>query len=76
MPKKRYSLIGRPLPNNHHAHFDLLTEKKHMKKSKEEDGDLISESTLWRFFGLVIELLAWMSSCESEKSQILEMSRW
>ncbi|KAF3590726.1 hypothetical protein DY000_02021328 [Brassica cretica] len=53
-----------------------LSLKENTKKSKEEDGDSISESTQWRFFGLVIELLARMSSCESKQSQILEMSRW
>ena len=47
-----------------------------MKKSKEEESDSISDITLFRFFSLEIELMARMSSCESEKSHILDMPRW
>lgn len=55
--------------------FDSLGVKEKKQKTREDDNASMSRRIPWRFFGFVTEVMALMSSNESERIQIDVMPR-
>lgn len=53
----------------------IFRDKKKIYKLKKDDRVSIFKRILWRFFGLMTEIMGLMKSRESDLSQILVMLR-